>query len=361
MQYVGHNISVLPCNSPRFAHEIVRESRRIDNWRGFAYYVGGAALASPNYDLMGKALAYYSEHDEPYSDEPWRAILEERFGAAAAAQHFLNAYNTSGRITPAVNRIAWSPHDGRCPNQLILKYWHWTEEDIKFSHFASLAQGATLLPVRYYAEVVARYGNAFRDNNGSDFSRAARQAAGPVRHGHPGAQELMWGHVDYQVTPEMHMRAIRKMGRECLAEAQLAMKTVKKNQQMAKSLYNFMKAYDLLSAYYERKVLTAIAALIYSFGGPETEKTRAERLADQTTLLYTKAASFMYEAIDGASGNMKGGWWDETRDLPGLIEVEKRDQKDLAKLFRWSKRPAAPAIDAKRKGKPAATPATGRQ
>ena len=79
----------------------------------------------------------------------------------------------------------------------------------------------------------------------------------------------------------------------------------------------------------------AISALIYRFGGDPKEKERAEQLADETVELYKTAANFIYEKIDNKSGNMKGGWWDEQKDLPGLIELEKKDRAELARLFEW--------------------------
>jgi hypothetical protein len=334
--YLAHNVSVLPFNSPKFAHGLIKETRRIDRCQGFVYFaLANDSIQSPNHDLFAKALGYYGQHDEPYLDDPWVAVLRERFGDEEAARHFLNAYNLSGEITPAVNVIAWQPHDGYCPHQLILKYWHWSDQDIRYTAFTAPSQGATLLPVKHYARVVAEFGVGYYQTDGSDYTRCRDPKYLPIRHGHPGAQELIWGHFDYQVTPEQHMRNIRKMGEDCLREAELGMKTVKTNQSQAQALLHYMKAYQLLSAYYEHKVLTAISALIYYHGGRPDEKARAEKLADETVQLYTVAADYIYDHIDKRAGTIKGRWWDGERDIPRLIEAEKDDRKNLPQLFRW--------------------------
>ena len=69
----------------------------------------------------------------------------------------------------------------------------------------SPARGGVLLPPRYYARVVAELGEQFRDNSGAD---------GAKNREHPGAQELMWGLGDYPVTPEAHMRLVRRQCHE---------------------------------------------------------------------------------------------------------------------------------------------------
>jgi hypothetical protein len=326
IQYVAHNMGPLPWDSPRYAWEMLDESSRIRNCVGYLSHVGG--------ELFPRALTRYGKRAEPYTDDPWVDILEDQFGEREAARHFLNAINFSAGITPSVNEIAWCPHDGRCTSQLMLHYWHWTDADERFSNFAGPTKGATLLPVRHYARVVAQQGIAFRDNNGSDYKRELEQS-GPVLHGHPGAQELIWGHIDYQVTPEMHMRTIRGMGDAALNEAEEGLKTVRENQARAQEIYNQMKAYKLLTEYYEKKVLTAISALIYGLNLQAEEKKRALGLADETAQLYTIAANHIYDTLDNRSGNMKGGWWDESSDLPGLIEMEKKERDQLPELFKW--------------------------
>ncbi len=62
--------------------------------------------------------------------------------------------------------------------------------------------------MRYYAKVVAQYGSQFLDNDGSDSTknRASRFTRIDVGTG------------DYPVTPEAHMRNIRKLGETAVGE-----------------------------------------------------------------------------------------------------------------------------------------------
>src|SRR5262249_11370080 len=262
---------------------------------------------------------------------PWLRLLEERYGDREAARHFLNAHDASARITPEVGALAWVPHDIGVSRQLLLPYWYWTGGDPRWSDLVSPARGGVLLPPRYYARVVAAFGQQFRDNSGADGSR---------NRDHPGAQELMWGLGDYPVTPEAHMRQVRRLGGECLREAAQGLRRVKKNREEAAAVYNFMTAYQLLTDYYERKVLAATAALIYGFGGPESSKREAERFADEAVERYEAAINFIWEAIDRKAGKIKGKWLDgKALTLPELIERERRERKDLPALFSWAKRP----------------------
>ena len=204
------------------------------------------------------------------------------------AEHFLKAYDASARIPAELTALAWVPHDLGTSRQLILPYWHWTDDNPRWSELASPARGGVLLPVRYYARVVARLGRTFRDNSGALYAQ---------NKDHPGAQELIWGLGDYPVTPEAHMRNIRRLGATCFQEAEQALSTVKTNPEEAAAVYNYMKAYKLLTEYYERKVLAAVSALIYSFGGDASERPQAEKLADETVGLYEKAITFIWEEI----------------------------------------------------------------
>src|SRR5262245_65476600 len=127
------------------------------------------------------------------------------------------------------------------------------------------------------------------------------------------------------------MRQVRKLGKECLDEADQALLLVKRNREAAMHVHNYMKAYKLLTDYYERKVLSACAALIYGFGGPESCRREAETLADQAVERYEAAATFIWETIDRKTGKIKGRWLDgKALTLPELIEREKRDGKALA-------------------------------
>jgi hypothetical protein len=177
--------------------------------------------------------------------------------------------------------------------------------------------------------VVAKFGEQFLDNNGADADK---------NRDHPGSQELMWGLGDYPVTPEAHMRHVRRLGEQCLAAAERALPTVNKNQEEAQAVYNYMRAYKLLADYYERKVLAAASALIYAFGGPESSREQAEQHADEAVERYQIAAQFIWEAIDRKSGNLKGRWLDgKALTLPELIEREGQERKELAALFAWDR------------------------
>jgi len=326
IEIVKHNLDAgLPFNSPRLAYEMIRVYRKVENCRGFLSWL---LPSNPN-DLFRSALGYYGKHAGPYSEEPGVHRLTAQFGDRAAAEHFLNAFDASARITPEVSAIAWCPHDLGTSRQLMLPYWFWSEQGPRWNYFASPARGATLLPLRYYAQVVARFGRRFRDNSGADFARNEE---------HPGAQELFWGLGDYPSTPEAHMRRIRLLGETCFREAAEAMKSVKKNQQEAQTVFNGMQAYRLLTAYYESKVLAAISALIYHFseGRDKAARAEAERHADEAVERYKQAIDFIWEKIDKQSGNIIGRGWDgKSYELPELIANEKREREQLAHLFAW--------------------------
>jgi hypothetical protein len=332
VEVMHHNFEAgFPFNSPRLAWEVIHACRRFPSCDGFLAWF---SADHPDF-LMRKALAYYARNDVAYSDGPWLDLLEERYGDREAALHFLKAYDASARITPEVGALAWVPHDLGVSRQLLLPYWYWTGEDPRWSELASPTRAGVLLPLRYYARVVAALGEQFRDNSGADGARNRE---------HPGAQELMWGLGDYPVTPEAHMRHVRRLGDECLREADQALKLVKKNRDAAAGVYNYMKAYQLLTVYYEHKVLAATAALIYGFGGTESTRREAERSADEAVERYETAINFIWEAIDHKRGSIKGRWLDgKALTLPELIERERRERQELATLFSWAKRPKSGA------------------
>jgi hypothetical protein len=324
VEVMHHNIDHgFPFNSPKLAWEIVDECRRFESCKGLM-----AWFSADHQDfLMRRALAEYAAHPGPYSDAPWVKLLEERFGDGEAARHFLKAYEASARIIPELCALAWVPHDLSTSRTLLLPYWYWTDEDPRWSTFTSPTRAGILLPLRYYAKVVARLGPQFRDNSGANFEKNRE---------HPGSQELMWGLGDYPTTPEEHMRAIRKLGEDCLREADAGLKTVKTNREESQKVYQFMKAYKLLTDYYEAKVLAATAALIYGFGGGPEYRTEAERLADDAVQRYTVAINFIDEAIDTKRGAMRGRWLDgKSYSLPELIDREKAERQQLARLFQW--------------------------
>ena len=189
---------------------------------------------------------------------------------------------------------------------------------------ASPSRGGVLLAVRHYAKVVAKFGPMFRDNSGADFAKNRE---------HPGAQELSWGLGDYPITPEAHMRTIRRLGQECRREAEAALQTVKANAADAQRIANYMKAYQLLADYYEQKVLAAVAALIHGFGGDKSYREEAERHADEAVKRYETAAHFIEEHIDK---KIKGRWGGKELTAAELIEHEKKERAELAKLFGWT-------------------------
>jgi hypothetical protein len=326
IEIVHHNFEAgFPFNSPRLAYEILRQYRKVDHCRG---YLAWFLRSDPN-DLLRAALGYYGKRDVPYSDGPWVDRLEARFGDRKAAEHFLKAYDASARIAPELSAIAWCPHDLGTSRQLMLPYWYWTEEDPRWSTFASPARGSTLLPLRYYARAVARFGPGFRNNTGADPAKNFE---------HPGAQELIWGLGDYPTTPEAHMRKIRLLGEACLREAEEARKTVRKNAEEADAVTYFMKGYKLLADYYEKKVLAAVAALLYSFseGRDPASRREAERLADEAVERYATAITFIWERIDQKRGNIQArGLGGKLFKLPELIENERRERAQLAALFHW--------------------------
>jgi hypothetical protein len=149
----------------------------------------------------------------------------------------------------------------------------------------------------------------------------------------------MWGLGDYPITPETQMRKVRELGEECLREAELAIRTVKTNSREAQRVVDFMRTYKLLADYYERKVLAATSALIYGFGGPESNKADAEKFADEAIARYEAAMTFMWEAIDRKTGNIRGKWLDgKPLTMFELIEREKEERAKLPQLFGWDQR-----------------------
>jgi hypothetical protein len=74
------------------------------------------------------------------------------------------------------------------------------------------------------------------------------------------------------------------------------------------------------------------------FGGRASDRTEAERHADQAVARYEKAIAFLWENIDRKKGEMKGRWDGKSMTLPELLHREKQERKDLAKLFHWPDR-----------------------
>src|SRR5262249_18000839 len=203
-------------------------------------------------------------------------------------------------------------------------YWYWTDDNPLWNYLASPSRAGVLLPVRHYANVVAKRGTMFRDNSGADFTK---------NRDHPGSQELIWGLGDYPITPEAHMRNLRGLGEECNREAEAAMARVKVNVEEARRIAHYMKAYKLLADYYEQKVLAAVAALIYQFGGDKTYRAEAEQPADQAVERYEAAIRFIEQHIDK---KIKGRWGGKELTPAELIAYEKKERQEIGKLFRWA-------------------------
>jgi hypothetical protein len=323
-ELVHHNHEAgFPVNSPRLAHEVLHEYREVENCKG---YLAWFLRSDPN-DLFRKALGYYGRDDVPYTDEPWVKILEERFGDRRCAEHFLKAYDAAARIPSEMTALAWVPHDLGTSRLLTLPYWYWADDNPRWNAMASPSRAGVLLPLRYYANVVAKLGPTYRDNSGAIYAQ---------NHDHPGSQELIWGLGDYPVTPEAHLRGVRRLGDTCLRHAEEALRTAKTNKEEARSIYNYMKAYQLLTDYYERKVLAAVAALVYGFGGDRSNRAEAEKLADEAVARYAVALRFVWEEIDHKTGGIKVRALDgKSLTLPGAIENEKRERAQLGRVFHW--------------------------
>ena len=134
------------------------------------------------------------------------------------------------------------------------------------------------------------------------------------------------------------MRSLRRLGETALAEAEAGLKAVKKNREPAEAVLNQMKAYKLLADYYEQKVLAATSALVYGFGGPAGYRADAERHADQAVALHERAMTFLWESVDRKRREIKGRWGGKAMTLPELVEHEKKERQELAKMFHWRDR-----------------------
>ena len=302
------NCKSFPFNSPRLAAGIAKEMKRIPHFKGYMYWEHSGPVLSP---LFRKALGHYSSTKDEYSDEPWVALLEEQFGDRAAAEHFLRAYNRSGMIMPELCALIYCGSDG-APKELQLPYSNLFAR----TWMTSPARGNILIPIREYARAVAGNPEYFREKDGADWTRP------------PYKQEVIWGAEGgslYEVIPPVQMRKVRQLGEDCLKEADLALKTVKRNLEAAQRAQKYMKAYKLFAKYYERKIAAATEAFIYADGRRQPDKIKAEALADEALACYIEAARFFMENIEGATA----------ANLPVRIEAEKKERTELAKIFGW--------------------------
>jgi hypothetical protein len=328
----------LPFNGPRYAHDIARNLRKVDHCVGFNYW-GEPERDAENY-IFRKALAYYGKTNEAYSDEPWLKLLVERFGDHDAAKHFLQAYEISGRITPELCALVWVPICTLEGRQLSLKYWYFSNmgKNLRIGYYNGSARGTELLPVKYYAWVVAQLGDQWVEGDPS----------GTNDNSPSGSQVYKWELADHPITPQLHLSRIREMGKRAFEESQTALSFVKRRHDAAEAICNYMQAYKLLTEYYEHKVAAAVSALIYGFGGPVRFRNEAMAAADKVVTLYETAANFIWEKIDKRRGSLKGfGGWNmgdhPASTLPELIAAEKQERAHFAELFQWPSASSIPA------------------
>jgi len=55
-------------------------------------------------------------------------------------------------------------------------------------------------------------------------------------------------------------------------------------------------------------------------------------------VLHERAMTFLWEKVDRKRGEIKGRWEGKAMTLPELIEHEKKERKELPKLFQWRNR-----------------------
>lgn len=318
------NQRYFPFNSPRFAYDIVSEMKKVEGFVGFVYYerhISGTLLGP----LFRKALAYYASRPASYSEEPWLALLEQQFGDRRAAKYFLKAFDISTRIIPETHALVYSGGDV-LRRELRLPYAFFTES-YPWSYMTSPARGGRLVPVRHYAEWVARKPDVFRENNGSD------------PHRYPYYQQSIWGSEGgsiFNIIPPAHMRKIRTMGAECLHEAEEGLKHVAKNREEAIHQRDIMQAYQLLTHYYERKIMAAISALVYSRSHRQEDRQEAEKVANEALQAYLPTADFMHDRLDPFYIELTGQPLKEAGiPLSELIEAEKKERDNLAQIFDW--------------------------
>jgi hypothetical protein len=316
------NIQCFPFNSPRFAWEITQEMKKIPNFRGFMYWEHSGRLLSP---LFRKALAHYAMTGEPYSDEPWLKLLEEQFGDRTAAERFLNAYDLSARIYPEISALVYNGSD-YFRKELRIPYSHMTD-DVLGTRLTSPARGGSLVSIKDYAKYAARHPGEYKNRSGADATRP------------PYTQSAIWaseGGSRFDTLPLDHMHRVRELGEQALKEAKEAVKTVKKNPEEAQRAIDFMQGYRLMARYAESKVAAAAAALMFAEAHRPEDRAEAERLADETLAAYLETVSFLKVQLEPVLARVyQRGYNQNGRDLAGLIQDEKNERHDLAKIFKW--------------------------
>jgi len=312
-----------PFNSPRFAHEMVSEILKTPGFAGFLYYerhISGTILGP----LFRKALARYGQDFEPYSPETWVEILAEQVGDTTSAHHLLNAYDACARVIPETCALVYSGGDVmrrelRLPYEFFAELFPW-------SHMTSPARGGRLIPVRQYANMLALDRERF-SGNGSEYQSP------------PFSQHPVWGSEGgsiYNVTPIQHMQDVRELGALCLYEAESALQHATKGQEALRETRDVMGGVHLLSVYYEKKIIAAIAALVYQQSRREADRVAAESAADEALAAYIRAAEFMHERLDPYYRRISGAPLREAGvALPELIKAERRDREMIGVIFDW--------------------------
>ena len=97
-----------------------------------------------------------------------------------------------------------------------------------------------------------------------------------------------------------------------------------------------MRAYHLLSVYWEKKVQAAIEALVYSHSSQPERRRRAEELASEAVEAYRIAVEFMQEKLDPFYVQLSGSpLTDAGESLESLLHKEEEERLKLASLFSW--------------------------
>jgi hypothetical protein len=306
--------------------------RAVPNFHGFAYMEWSGNQLSP---LFRKALAYYAKNGKTYSDEPWIRLLEEQFGNRKAAEHFLKAYNISAKIIPETCALVWCGHNNypyrrelRIPYNFLTGNWQ------PFSWSTSRVRGQPLVPVWHYAYWVAKSPNQYQNKNGADYNRSSEGAYDNYR------QISIWrteGGSAYDIIPPVHMKKIREMGNLSLEEAIKGSNAARKNKTEAEQVVKFMKAYQLLAIYYEKKVAAATAALVYKHSGQTEDRKNAKELAIDALSKFTIAAEYMEQNLTPIMLELYGR---PIKELSGpaiteLIQQERDEREELAEIFNW--------------------------
>ena len=97
-----------------------------------------------------------------------------------------------------------------------------------------------------------------------------------------------------------------------------------------------MQGYRLMARYAERKVAASAAALMFAEAHRPEDRADAERLADETLAAYLETADFLKVQLEPVLTQVyQRGYNQNGRDLAGLIQDEKNERRDLAKIFKW--------------------------